>query len=94
MRTVCVCSNILVIPWTQGIVSVWPCESNVFKTSSAGEGEGSADGWLNSFIHMWSSIKRALLWVNVAENWLWDFRLLQQWQWRSRSSETLSQFHW
>jgi len=42
----------------------------VFKTSSAGEGEGSADGWLNSFIHMWSSIKRALLWVNVAENWL------------------------
>jgi len=93
MRTACVCSNIQ-IHWKQGIVSVWPCDSNVFKSSPAGEVEGSADSWLNSFIYLWSSIKWALLWVNVAENWLWDFRLLQQWQWKSGSSETLSHVHW
>jgi len=58
------------------------------------EGERSADSWLNSFIHLWSSIKWALLWVNVTETWLWGFRLLQQWRWKSRSSETLSHVHW
>lgn len=37
MGTACVCSNILLIHWTQGIVPVWPCDSNVFKNSSAGD---------------------------------------------------------
>jgi hypothetical protein len=42
----------------------------VFKNSLPVEGEGSADSWLNSFIHLWFSIKWALLWINGAENWL------------------------